>query len=149
MNRIVRFTDIVVVCRANVCRSPMAMGLFSAYLDGSIRVQSAGLAATAGSLPSADAAHLLMGRGLDISGHRAQPLTRELIGNADLILVMDRRMRENVTAVEPSARAKVYRLGEWRDTDIPDPLKGSGMSCGDALELIESCISDWVVRLRR
>ena len=86
-------------------------------------------------------------RGLDISGHKARQLTPELIGDCDLILVMEAGHRRAIDSVEPAARGKIYRLCEWRDKDIPDPYGQPRKSFEDALELIEQGVSDWVGKL--
>ena len=86
-------------------------------------------------------------RGLDISGHKARQLTPELIGNSDLILVMEKGHRRAIDSVEPAARGKIYRLCEWRDKDIPDPYGEPRKSFEEALELIEEGVADWAEKI--
>lgn len=80
------------VCTGNTCRSPMAEALARRIAIerglGDVDVASAGTSASAG-MPASDGA-LLVGieRRLDLAGHRAQLLTRELVREADLILTM-------------------------------------------------------------
>lgn len=84
---------VVVVCTGNICRSPMAAGLLAHHLPGdlaaAIEVASAGTNALQG-YPAQDHAIEIMARiGIDISGHRARQLTREMARSADLILAME------------------------------------------------------------
>ena len=80
------------VCTGNTCRSPMAealarkMAIERGLLD--VDVASAGTSASPGT-PASDGALLVgMERRLDLASHRAQLLTRDLVRDSDLILVM-------------------------------------------------------------
>jgi protein-tyrosine phosphatase len=86
-------------------------------------------------------------RGIDISAHRARQLTPELIHGADLILVMETGHKKAIEAEDATARGKVFRLGEWRDTEIEDPYQQSKAVFAKALASIDGCIDDWVERL--
>jgi protein-tyrosine phosphatase len=144
------FEHILVVCVGNICRSPMAQGLlFQALQVGyPVRVSSAGLGALVGRPADEAAVQLMHEAGVDISDHRARRLTAADIREADLILVMDRQGKQAVEAMEPSARGKVYRLGEWRDAEVPDPYQRPGEVFQATFELIRGCVDDWVAKLR-
>ena len=141
---------ILVVCVGNICRSPMAEALLRDALKGKkeIVVESAGLGALVNEPASKFSVELMQERGLDISGHRAQQLTPELITRADLILVMESGHRRAVDANEPTARGKLYRLGEWRDIEIADPYRQPREAFEETLELIDKGVADWVERLK-
>jgi len=111
-------------------------------------VESAGLGALVNEPASEFSVKLMQERGLDISGHRAQQLTPELITRADLILVMESGHRRAVDANEPTARGKLYRLGEWQDIEIPDPYRQPREAFEETLELIDKGVADWVERLK-
>ena len=82
---------VLFVCTGNTCRSPMAMALFNqmARLRGrDWRALSAGRAAMAGQGASAGARAAMADWGLDLSAHRAAPLSAELLAQADLVVGM-------------------------------------------------------------
>lgn len=91
---------ILFVCTGNICRSPMAEGLARGMLAGRLgveaggleeagfRVVSAGTSSFGGNPPSPEAVEVMREVGVDISGHRSQPMTFELVKDADDIFVM-------------------------------------------------------------
>src|SRR6185369_6953246 len=72
---------ILFVCTGNVCRSPMAEGLFRHAVKGSgeFRVVSAGVGAIDGQPPSAHAVKALRELQIDIGSQRSRMLTGELV----------------------------------------------------------------------
>ena len=93
---------------------------------GDFEVMSAGIAALEGDPASAHAVTAMAEAGLDISGHRAVRLTRELVEGADLVLTMTGRHKEAILKLAPGSEGKVYTIGEFtgrgRDYEIPDPF---------------------------
>lgn len=84
--------NLLFVCTGNTCRSPLAEGITRDELRrrgwANVQVQSAGVAAHAGAAASS-AAIIVAGRqGIDLSGHRTQPLTPALVQWADVVLAM-------------------------------------------------------------
>ena len=128
----------------------MAEALLREALRGQegIVVESAGLGALVDQPASEHSVELMRERGLDITGHRARQLTPELVTKSDLILVMEAGHRRVIDANEPTARGKVYRLGEWQDIEIPDPYRQPREAFEAALDKIDKSIGDWVERLK-
>ena len=142
--------EVLVVCVGNICRSPMAAALLRKGLGqkSAVNVTSAGIGALAGFPADELAQELMREDGLDVSDHRAQQLNRMLINSADLILIMESGHKRAIDEIDPTARGKVYRLGEWRDTDIADPYQQPKSVFRDVLALIRQGVDDWVTRLK-
>ncbi|MEI8313054.1 MAG: glycine hydroxymethyltransferase, partial [Verrucomicrobiota bacterium] len=72
---------VLFVCTGNICRSPMAEGLFRKLTAGlkGITTESAGLSAASGAPPSTDAVRVLAEKEVDISKLRSQPVTEKLL----------------------------------------------------------------------
>jgi protein-tyrosine phosphatase len=144
------FQRFLMVCVGNICRSPMAAAVLEARLgelghEG--RVESAGIAALVGSPASPLARELMRERGLDISAHRARQLTREMLGEFDLVLVMEDAHRRVVEQMHPPARGRVQRLGRFGDFDVPDPYGGPRAEYERALGLIDRGIAEYEGKL--
>jgi len=94
-----------------------------------LTVSSAGTGAWDGA-PASEGAYLVgLERGLDLSGHRARLLTRELVDQADLILTMARHHRARVD--ELGGEGKVFVLGEYAgkgSDEVSDPF-GGDLAC--------------------
>ncbi|MBV9879932.1 MAG: low molecular weight protein arginine phosphatase [Gemmatirosa sp.] len=83
---------ILFVCTGNTCRSPMAEAIGRQVAAerglGDVVVESAGTGAYDGTTASDGALLVALERGVDLSGHRARALTRDIVAGADAILVM-------------------------------------------------------------
>lgn len=141
---------ILVVCIGNICRSPMAEALLREALSDTsgIVVESAGLGALVDQPASEFSVELMREAGIDISGHRARQLNGELLDAADIVLVMETGHKTAITENEPTARGKVYRIGEWRGVDVPDPFRRPRADYEHALTLIRAGVNDWAERIR-
>ena len=110
-------------------------------------VSSAGLGALVGHPPDPKACQLMMEKGIDISSYRARQVNKEMIRKAELILVMETAHKIAIEESEPSAKGKVFRLGEWGKFDIPDPYKKELSAFIASFDLIEQGIALWVSKL--
>jgi protein-tyrosine phosphatase len=144
---------ILMVCVGNICRSPMGEAVLKQALDAKgrddIQVSSAGLNALIGYPPSEISQRLMNNRKIDISTYRARQLTGKLISEVDLILVMEMEQKKWIEAQHPYTRGKVYRLGEWSNLEIPDPIGQSSGFFENVLMLIDKGVADWIPKLIR
>jgi protein-tyrosine phosphatase len=145
------FANVLIVCHANVCRSPAAEMLFKARqcdrTAAPVSFQSAGLRALDGEGMDPVMHRLLRGQGIAAAGHRARRLTRRIMRAADLILVTERQQVRQVEALDPLSRGKVYSLGQWEDADVVDPHGGQEATYRDSLVHIEHLVMGWLKKI--
>jgi RpiB/LacA/LacB family sugar-phosphate isomerase len=136
---------ILFVCTGNICRSPMAEGIFRHVMKGrrDIQIISAGIGAMEGQPPSPYAVQAVRELGIDISNKRSRQITGELVQQADYIFGMTHSHVETVFLLYPQAAEKTFLLREFDDTldifekDISDPIGGSYeiyLNCRDQIE---------------
>jgi protein-tyrosine phosphatase len=139
---------ILIVCVGNICRSPMAEAVLKqALAPRGITVASAGLGALVDYPADAHAVTLMQQRDLDITAHRAQQLNEALLAEADLVLVMEKAHKRAIEQNEPTARGKIYRVGEWQNQDIPDPYRQPLAAFEAALQQIDTAVVSWLPKL--
>lgn len=122
---------ILFVCSGNTCRSPLAEAIARRLVAesgrGDVQVSSAGTQAWDGS-PASDGSLLVgMERGLDLSGHRSRQLTREIIDENDLVLVMAPSHMARVKELSPSASVHLvtgFASMEGGGDAVQDPFGG-------------------------
>jgi protein-tyrosine phosphatase len=112
---------VLVVCTANVARSPLFAAMLQARLGAAARVTSAGVRAREGA-PAAEGSHVLAEqRGLDLDGHRSRPVVPELVTGSELVLTMSERQRDRCSPLAPRAASKVFTVREFaRLVDVVD-----------------------------
>lgn len=119
---------VLIVCTGNTCRSPMAEAMLvraigEAGLPG-IEVSSAGIGAWEGAAASEGAYLVMLEQGYDLSAHRARPLTRDMVEEADVILAMGWAQLARVRELGGGGRA--HLIGEFAgrssgDAEVRDP----------------------------
>jgi protein-tyrosine-phosphatase len=122
---------ILVVCTANICRSPVAEAVLrdrlrQAGLSDWI-VSSAGTWAERARSAAAFSTQILAEQGLDLTGHRSRVVTAEIMEAVDLLLCMESGHAEALRAEFPALAGKVYLLSQMigRRFSISDPYGGS------------------------
>lgn len=150
--------DIVVVCTANICRSPMAAALLQHALQAeseplrSTRVVSAGVVARPGNPVSNNSVAALKKVGLDISAHRSQPVTPEMLERAWVLLCMTESHRAMLHVQSDVLPRHVYLFREFMsgdvDREIGDPFGGPLSLYEIARDEMVEAIPSLVGRLR-
>src|SRR6266550_3791149 len=122
--------SVLFVCTGNICRSPIAEGLFRRLLGNrkDIAVASAGVHAVRGQPPSLYAVQVCEEEGVDISGFRSQPLTAAVIDQATHIFAMTGAHLETIQTLFPYGAEKSFLLREFEEPDttvwrdVPDTI---------------------------
>lgn len=126
---------VLFVCTGNTCRSPMAEALFRLLAaerlgcqpdeieQHGVLVASAGLAAWGGGPASGHAVETMTDMGASLANHESQPLTEDLVAQADLILTMTAGHRAAIVGQFPEAGGRVMLLSPER-RDVLDPVGG-------------------------
>jgi protein-tyrosine phosphatase len=140
--------SILVVCHANLCRSPLAEALLRRALPR-VAVSSAGLEARVGAAAARRACDAARLRGFDVSAHRAQALNRLACARADLILVMETAQRRRIEARYPFTRGRVFNLAApgVGPPDVADPYGGPPEAFAVCLDHLERCVAYWRDRI--
>ena len=122
--------NVLFVCTGNICRSPIAEGLFRRLIGNrkDIEVASAGVHAVRGQPPSLYAVQVCVEEGTDISNLRSQPLTATLVAQATHIFAMTGAHLETIQTLFPQTAEKTFLLREFEEPgttvwrEVPDPI---------------------------
>jgi protein-tyrosine phosphatase len=149
---------ILVICTANVCRSPAAEAVIRQKLAQSslleaVEVLSAGIYAASGDNRDPFLLDMLNRKGIDCVEQNSCHLTREQVSEATLILVMEEQHRWILFNRSPTELHKVFLLSELsgRHEDVLDAY-GRGREAYEAMldhlqQLIDSGWSTLCQRL--
>jgi protein-tyrosine phosphatase len=140
--------NILVVCVANLCRSPIAQGLLIQRLPDR-NIWSAGLNAVPGELADRRTVAAAAIHGLDLSAHRTQSVAGWMCEAAELILVMEQSHRSELERRYPLVRGKVFLIGAAEQVDIADPFRLPEEAFATTYADIERGVSHWVARIRQ
>ena len=118
--------NVLMVCLGNICRSPLAHGIFEDLAASqNIKVDSAGTANYhTGAAPDPRSREIAAQHGIDISHQQARQFVVEDFDQFNYIYVMDYSNQQNVLrlARNDQDRAKVHLL--LGDAEVEDPYYG-------------------------
>ena len=151
--------SVLMVCMGNICRSPMAEGIFRREIDRAglqdmVAIDSAGTHDYhIGRPPDPRAQSAIGRRGVDISGLRGRQVADTDFEAFDYILAMD---NANLSILKgnapPHAREKVRLLlsysGKFHNQEVPDPYYGGASGFEENLDMIEDAVAGLIDDLR-
>ena len=148
--------SVLMVCHANICRSPMAEGILKHLLaerglDNAVRVDSAGThAGPLSSRPDARAQRVCLARGINIAKLKSREIKLVDFQRFNYILVMDDKNLESIKAMCPdSSHNSISRVLDYSDaetTEVPDPYYGNEAGFERVFELMYEALSRFVDR---
>ncbi|MEK7442130.1 MAG: low molecular weight protein-tyrosine-phosphatase [Chloroflexota bacterium] len=141
---------ILFVCLGNICRSPLAEGVFvhlarQAGRGDEFEVDSCGTGSWhVGEHPDPRSQAIARTHGM-ILNHRARQFERADFKNFDLLIAMDRQNKSDLLSFsnrKPEERAKVKMLREYDpeangDLNVPDPYYGGADSFEQVYQMVE------------
>lgn len=152
-------TRILFVCLGNICRSPLAEGIFCSVvarrgLSGAFAVDSAGTGGWhAGSPPDPRSVAIAAQFGIDITGQRARRVSQLDFARFDLILGMDRSNVEDLLAAAPNGSDRNVNLfreyAEGIPADVPDPYYGGKEGFAEVYRMILAASEALAEKLER
>ncbi len=129
-------TGVLFICLGNICRSPLAEGVFRALVreagvEHAFEIDSAGTSDYhEGDMADPRTIEVARRRGIELTS-RSRPVTAVDVESFDYLIVMDasnlRDVRRLAASVRPDAR--IHRLREFDpeaagELDLPDPYYG-------------------------
>ncbi|MDX9748466.1 MAG: low molecular weight protein-tyrosine-phosphatase [Paludibacter sp.] len=139
---------ILFVCLGNICRSPMAEGIFRKLvadkgLETSFVIDSAGTSAYhSGELPDARMRQHASRRGYHLNS-RSRRIQQEDLEIFDLIIGMDNHNVERLFGMAKTSeqQSRIKRMTDFcrihRATEIPDPYYGGDSGFEHVIDLLE------------
>ena len=122
--------SVLFICSANICRSPMAMGLLRSMVEDSSdqwKIKSAGVWDMGGQLVAANTQLILKERGIDLNDHTSRTVTCTMLSEFNLVLVMEDIHKEVLKLAFPEYTDRIYLLSEMVGEifEIVDPIGGA------------------------
>ncbi len=153
--------NVLMVCMGNICRSPLAHGLFEHLveqegLSDRIRVDSAGTHAYhVGEQPDPRSQETALRRGgIDLSQQRARKVRAEDFERFDYVLAMDAENYHNLQRICPSGYDERLSLfldyaPQRKEREVPDPYYGGAEGFERVYEMVDEAARGLLQAIRK
>ena len=152
--------NVLFVCMGNICRSPMAEGIFrreiaKAGLQDKVVMDSAGTHSYhVGAPPDKRAQAAINQRGVDISDLRGRQVADADFDKFDYILAMDGDNLRLLKHQAPTDKYGKIRLllsfsQQYRNQEVPDPYYGGAHGFEGNLDMIEDAVAGLIKEIER
>ena len=152
---------VLFVCMGNICRSPMAEGMFrrllkSAGLAEQVYVDSAGTHSYhIGAPPDTRSQATALRRGIDLRNLRARQVTESDLVEFDYVLAMDRDNFEHLQVLcpDPQLQRRVQLFLDFApdlpEREVPDPYYGGSGGFERVMDLVEEAAQGLLTDIRQ
>lgn len=149
---------ILMVCLGNICRSPIADGLFrqkvnEEHLD--VEVDSAGtIGLHAGSAPDSRMIATAKERGTDISFLKARQFTAADFDQFDVIFAMDKNNKRDILSLAKTAKDKqkvhllLSEISDQEEANVPDPYYGTSKDFEHVYDLVDKATNTIIQKIK-
>ncbi len=121
-------TQILFVCKGNICRSPFAEGYARKHCPPTVQVVSCGYFPVQGRSCPTEAIEAAQSFQINLEEHRSQIVTKELLEQASIIFLFDQENQEKISRQFPDLQKKLFYLGSCSpklSLYIKDPVGGT------------------------
>jgi protein-tyrosine phosphatase len=142
---------VLVVCTANICRSPYGAAVLQHFLGNAAdAVSSAGIHAETGKAADSSMIRLAQERGFgDLSQHRSRLALSGVVSSSDLVLCMETAHVGALLRNYPTMTGRIRLFADRPPRDVRDPTGLQESNYLEAAAEIEGLAKQWAERIQR
>lgn len=145
--------NLLMICTGNICRSPIAEGLapvIGKEFGLTVYTKSAGTLGLRDRPADPKSVKVCAEVKVDISNHKSQAITQDLVDWSTYILVMERRHASHLRKHFVGVDDKVMELGTFSGrSSVPDPIGGWTYKFRGCRKQIDKALRNFLQQLPR